>query len=218
MPRYPMRPAGLRALQVQWARMPVTVNPHRLVGPWNCGYALDVHTTSSTMVGHNAFGHPVFDTVRSPLGELLYRLKNRGDETVIPEIVDTAAKFLTGWGVQLDALVPVPPSNTTRKRQPVIAVATPLSDVLGVPLCEGCVLKVKNTAQLKDVFDFAQRTTILNGAFAVDAAKTTGRRLLLLDDLYRSGATVSAITRLLQTTGAAGAVYLLTLTQTRKLV
>jgi predicted amidophosphoribosyltransferase len=197
--------------------VPITINPHRLVGPWNSGYALDVHTTSSTMIGHNAFGHPVFDTVRSPLGELLYRLKNRGDETVIPEIVETAATFLRGWGVRLDALVPVPPSNTTRKRQPVIAVARALGEALRVPVGEACVRKVKSTAQLKDVFDFAKRTEILNGAFAVDVAKTTGKRLLLLDDLYRSGATVSAITRLLLTMGAAGAVHLLTLTQTRKL-
>jgi competence protein ComFC len=198
--------------------MSVRTNPHRLVGPWSGGYALDVHTTSSTLIGHNAFGHPVFDTARSPLGELLYRLKNRGDETVIPEIVDTAATFLTGWGVGLDAVVPVPPSNTARKRQPVIAVATPLSELLGVPVCDACVLKVKSTAQLKDVFDFAKRTEILDGAFSVDVAKTSGKRLLVFDDLYRSGATVSAITRLLLTAGAAGAVYLLTLTQTRKLV
>ena len=169
------------------------------------------------MIGHNAFGHPVFDTVRSTLGELLYRLKNRGDETVIPEIVDTAATFLKGWGVRIDAVVPVPPSNTSRKRQPVIAVATALSEALGVPLCEACVTKVKSTAQLKDVFDFAKRTEILTGAFSVDVAKTNGKRLLLIDDLYRSGATVSAIAQLLMTTGAARAVYLLTLTQTRKL-
>ena len=64
---------------------------------------------------------------------------------------------------------------------------------------------------------FAKRTEILSGAFTVDVAKTTGKRLLLIDDLYRSGATVSAITQLLLTTGAASAVYLLTLTQTRKL-
>ena len=197
--------------------MPVKIHPHRLSGPWSGGYALDVHTTSSTMIGHNAFGHPVFDTVRSPLGELLYRLKNRGDETVIPEIVDTAATFLRGWGVQLDALVPVAPSNTTRKRQPVIAIARALGEALSVPVCEACVRKVKSTTQLKDIFDFAKRTEILNGAFAVDVANTTGKRLLLLDDLYRSGATASAITRLLLTTGAAGAVYLLTLTQTRRL-
>jgi hypothetical protein len=50
------------------------------------------------MIGHNAFGHPVFDTTRSPLGEWLYKLKNRGDEAVVPEIVDTAAAFVKGWG------------------------------------------------------------------------------------------------------------------------
>jgi predicted amidophosphoribosyltransferase len=58
---------------------------------------------------------------------------------------------------------------------------------------------------------------MLNGAFAVDAAKTKGKRLLLLDDLYRCGATVSTVAQLLMTTGAARAVHLLTLTQTRKL-
>lgn len=197
--------------------MPIKINPHRLAGPWSGGYALDVHTTSSTLIGYNEFGHKVFDTVRSPLGELLYRLKNKGDQTVIPEIVDTAATFLKGRSVQIDALVPVPPSNTARKSQPVIAVAKALSEALGVPVCESCVTKVKNTAQLKDVFDFAKRTEILTGAFSVNAAMTTGKQLLLLDDLYRSGATVSAITTLLLSTGAAKAVYLLTLTQTRKL-
>ncbi len=197
--------------------MPVKIHPHKLRGPWSDGYALDVHTMSSTMIGHNAFGHPVFDTVRSPLGELLFRLKNRGEETVIAEIVDAAATFLTGWGLEVDAVIPVPPPNTARKRQPVIAVATSLSEVLGIPVCDRCVRKVKSTAQLKDVFDFAKRTEILSGAFDADVAKTKGKRLLLIDDLYRSGATVSAITQLLMTRGAAGAVYLLTLTHTRKL-
>lgn len=198
--------------------MPVKINPRKLRGPWSEGYALDVHTLSSTFLGHNAFGHPEFDTTRSPLGDLLYRLKNAGDQTVIPEIIDTVAAFVKGWGLCVDAIVPVPPSNTRRKHQPVIAVAEALSTTLRVPICEGCVTKVKSTAQLKDVFDYAQRTEILKDAFAVDTEKTEGKRLLLIDDLYRSGATVSAIAQLLTGQGAARAVYLLTLTQTRKLV
>jgi predicted amidophosphoribosyltransferase len=76
---------------------------------------------------------------------------------------------------------------------------------------------VQYPAQLKDVFDYEQRTTILKDAFAVDTKRTEGKYLLLIDDLYRSGATVSAIARLLTSQGAAGAVYLPTLTQTRKL-
>jgi len=168
------------------------------------------------MIGHNAFGHPEFDTVRSPLGELLYRLKYRGDETVLAEIVDTVATFLKGWSVGLDAIVPVPPSNTARKRQPVVAIANALGETLGIPVCNGCVTKIKSTAQLKDVFDFAKRSEMLDGAFAVDPAKTTGKRLLLFDDLYRSGATASAIAQQLATVGRARAVYLVTLTQTAK--
>lgn len=197
--------------------MPVKINPRKLRGPWTDGYALDVHTVSSTMIGYNAYGHPVFDTVRSPLGELLYRLKNRGDQTAIPEIATTAAEFVKKWGLQVDSIVSVPPSNTTRKHQPVIGVAAALSEYLRVPLCAGCLTKAKNTAQLKDVFDYAKRTEILKSAFAVDASKTKGKHLLVIDDLYRSGATVTAIAQLLTTTGGASAVYLLTLTQTRKL-
>ena len=180
--------------------MPAKINPRKLRGPWTDGYALDVHTTSSTMIGHNAYGHAVFDTVRSPLGELLYRLKNRGR-----------------WAIPVDAIVPVPPSNTTRKHQPVIGVARALSEYLRVPLCEGCLAKIKSTGQLKDVFDYARRAEILKDAFSVDAPRTKGKRLLLIDDLYRSGATAGAIAQLLTTTGGARAVYLLTLTQTRKL-
>jgi len=121
---------------------------------------------------------------------------------VVPEITETVAAFLKGWGPQVDAIVPVPPSNTRRKHQPVIALAHALSQAIGVPVCEECVTKVKSTAQLKDVFDYAKRSEILTGAFGVDAAKTSGKRLLLVDDLYRSGATVSTIAKLLLTAGA----------------
>lgn len=69
-----------------------------LRGPWAAGFALDVHTTGSTFLGHNAYGHPVFDTGRSPIGELVYRLKYRGDKDAQREIVDTVAGFLLGRG------------------------------------------------------------------------------------------------------------------------
>ena len=197
--------------------MPIKINPRKLRGPWADGYALDLHTLGSTFLGHNAYGHPEFDTQRSPLGDLLYRLKNGGDQTVIPEIIEAVATFVVKWKIPIDAIVPVPPSNTRRANQPVMAIANALSVALGVPLCQGCVAKNKSTAQLKDVFDFKKRADILSDAFGVDMKKTSEKRLLLLDDLYRSGATASAIAQLLKIQGAAHAVYLLTLTQTRKL-
>ena len=153
---------------------------------------------------------------RSALGDLLYRLKYRGDRTALLQIVETVAAFPDTWKPQVGAIVPVPPSNTTRKNQPVLELAKALSEQTGIELCTSCVSKVKSTAQLKDVFDFQKRAQLLADAFSVDKEKTKGRRLLLFDDLYRSGATASAIARLLIGQGDASAVYLLTLTRTRR--
>ena len=198
--------------------MSVKINPRKLNGPWAEGYALDLHTAASTFLGYDGYGHPVFDTQRPPLGELLYRLKNQGDQTALEPIIETVVDFLKNWKPHVDAIVPVPPSNTARKRQPVMDVAAGLTERTGIPLCESCVSKIKSTGQLKNVFDLAKRTEILSGAFSVDDTKTRGKRLLLFDDLYRSGATGRAITALLTGDGGAAAVYLLTLTRTRKLL
>jgi predicted amidophosphoribosyltransferase len=134
----------------------------------------------------------------------------------IAPIVETVAGFLTSWELTVDAIVPVPPSNTSRRNQPVLKIATAISKRTGIPLCVLCLSKVKSTAQLKNVFERTERDQILAGAFAVNRQQTRGIRLLVFDDLYRSGATAGAITRLLVGEGAAAAVYLLTLTQTRK--
>jgi predicted amidophosphoribosyltransferase len=196
--------------------IPVKINPRKLRGPWTDGFALDVHTTGSTFLGYNAYGHPEFDTARSPLGDLVYRLKNRGDRSAIEPIVETVVAFLKTWQLKVDAIVPVPPSNTARKSQPVMELATVISERTGIPLCAACVSKVKSTAQLKDIFERPKRDEILADAFAVDRGQTKGKRLLVFDDLYRSGATAGAISKLLAGEGAASSVYLLTLTQTRK--
>jgi competence protein ComFC len=133
--------------------------------------------------------------------------------------VETASNFLSmTWKLKADLLVPVPPSNTSRRNQPVIEVATGLSESCDVPMCESCIRKVRSTVQLKDVFELAKRSEILQGAFAVDATKTVGMTILLFDDLFRSGATVGTISRLLASQGGAKAVYLLTLTRTRSSV
>ena len=196
--------------------MSVKIKPRKLKGPWASGFALDLHTTKSIFLGHNAYGHPEFATERTPLGDLVFRLKNRGDRDAIEPIVETVTAFLRKWPPKIDAIVPIPPSNIARKRQPVMEVAAVLSERAGLRLCTSCVSKVRSTAQLKDVFEYTKREKILAEAFSVDARLTKNRRLLLFDDLYRSGATAGAITRLLIGKGQAAAVFLLTLTQTRK--
>jgi predicted amidophosphoribosyltransferase len=190
----------------------IEINPRRLRGPWDDGYALDAHTRSSTFFGYDSFGHPRFDTVRSPVGELLYRLKYVHDRAAIGPLADAIQSFLGMiWKPPIQAIVPVPPS-VSRTDQPVLLIGTALSERLGIPLCPSCISKVKRTPQLKDLVEYDKRVAALKDAFAVGLEQTKGRSLLVFDDLHGSGATVRAIAELLKTEGQAKAVYLLTLT------
>ena len=194
--------------------MTVQIKPKQLRGDWKEGFALDVHTTGSTLIGHNEYGHPEFDTTRSPLGELLYRLKYKRDASVVEEIVDTLSEFLKTWKIGIDLIVPMPPSNI-RISQPVLAIANALGKKLGVPVCDNCVSKPQRTPQLKDIREYAERTKMLENAFAINRDQTAGKRLLLFDDLYRSGATMNAVARELTKAGNAKEVFVLALTHTR---
>jgi competence protein ComFC len=191
----------------------IEINPRHLEGgPWTDGYALDIHTLGSTFLGNNSAGYPMFDTKRSAAGELLYRLKYRSDQTAVDPLAEAAATFVQKtWHVAIDAIVPAPPSNV-RKIQPVDVVAKALAARLKIPVCTECLKKVKQTPQLKDVTEYDKRADALKDAFTVAPEHTTGKSLLLFDDLYGSGATVGHIVEVLKNQGKAKAVYLLTLT------
>ena len=192
--------------------MSVEIKPRRLPGgPWIQGYALDVHMLSSTFIGYDQNGRARFDSLRSPVGELLYRLKYQQDRAVIDQLAEAAEGFLRTWKPPIEAIVPVPPS-LPRRSQPVIAVATALAERVQIPLWTSCLSKVKKTPQLKDIVEYDKRTEALRDAFAVTTDQTAGKTLLLFDDLYGSGATVGNIAEVLKGQGGAKAVYLLTLT------
>jgi predicted amidophosphoribosyltransferase len=168
--------------------------PRQILGKWRKGFALDLHTISSTPIGYNEFGHMQFETVRSEVGELLYKLKNKADQTVVPEIVAAAVEALKPSLSKFDVIVPVPPS-TQRAVQPVTLLADAIGKGLNVPVVPA-VIKTKETPQLKNVYDLDERAKLLDGAFKVDQS-VAGKRVLLFDDLYRSGATMNAITEAL---------------------
>jgi predicted amidophosphoribosyltransferase len=163
-------------------------------------------------LGDDEYGHPRFSTTRSPIGELLYQLKYRQDKRAVSELAEAAANFCKNkWQLKIDTIIPVPPTQA-RRLQPVAAVAESLAVLLDVPICAG-LKKVKKTLQLKDLSDYHERIEALRNAFHIDASKTRGKRILLFDDLYGSGATVRTIAETLLKQGSAKSVHLLTLTK-----
>jgi competence protein ComFC len=192
----------------------VEIHPKEIKDSWDQGYVLDVHTISSTMIGYNEFGHPEFDTVRSQLGELVYRLKYKGDKTVIPTVVEAVAEFVDRWGIHPDAIVPMPPSKLQRSFQPVVEIVGELARSMKIPVDTEALKKTKTTQQMKDVGDFSARVATLEAAFASDR-RLEGKAVLLFDDLFQSGATMNVMARTLKTQGLVRLVYALALTRTR---
>ncbi len=192
----------------------VKINPMKLPGPWTEGYVVERHhTVSSDFLGHDSFGNPQFDTQRSELGELVFRLKNRNDKSTVESIADTAVEFIKGWAPAIDLIVPIPPSRK-RANQPVIEIANAIGARLQKPVSDRAVKKVKETPELKNVFDYGQRTKLLDGAFEANASVVAGKDILLVDDLYRSGATAMIVSRTLLSAGTKN-VRMLAMTKTR---
>lgn len=190
----------------------VNIDPTEIKGPWDKGFVLDKHTVSSTLIGYNEFGHPEFDTQRSPLGELVYRLKYKHDKTTLAPIAETIAGFISQSGVRPEVIVPMPPSKP-RINQPLFELAEALGKTLGIPFDTKSVSKIKATPQMKDVGDYSERITALRGAFSV-AGDLAGKRVLLLDDLYQSGASMTVVAEELKK-AKAEAVFCIALTRTR---
>jgi ComF family protein len=107
-----------------------------------------------------------------------------------------------------DALVPVPLHWRRlwgRRFNQSGALAKEISKRSGIAIVHTALRRVKATQQQVGL-SHAERATNVQGAFRVDAAarpKVAGRRLILIDDVLTSGATVDAGARALLRAGAA---------------
>ena len=186
----------------------------KISGAWHEGYVLDYHTLSSDFIGYNEFGKPMFDTKYTEVGELLYQLKYKRNTDTLEALVELATVFVRKWSPSVSAIVTVP-ATRVRRSQPVVELATGLGKNLELPVLDGFVQNVKNTKELKNVFDYNERIRLLEGAYKVRDQSLGGKSVLLFDDLYRSGATLNAVTKILYDQGKCSTVYALALTRTR---
>ncbi|MCX5894045.1 MAG: ComF family protein, partial [Deltaproteobacteria bacterium] len=147
---------------------------------------------------------------------LLYQLKYKQEQNVIADLVEVAINFINNnWKDIIDAIIPIPPSRTPRKFQPVLEIAKGISAGIRIPCFDNILVKVKEKPELKNVFDFHERLAILTNNFIVNDNLSGLKQILLFDDLFRSGATLNAATEALSNKGIVEKVYVLTLTRTR---
>lgn len=190
------------------------IHPRKIDGPWADGQVLDLHSTGSEFLGYDEYGHEQFDTRRTEVGELLYRLKYRNDASALTEIGEVAETFIRSWRIEFDVIVPAPPTRV-RRVQPLHQIADELSRRFEVPVVKAVSKKASGAAELKNLREFHERQTVLQDALIVNGPAVAGLRVLLVDDLIRSGATLGAVAAALNTAGAA-IIFAFALTKTRR--
>lgn len=182
-------------------------------GNWVYGEALDLHTTSSTHAGQNEYGHDKWDTVRPPIAELLYQFKYKENLQALPDIVKTASDHLIKSQAGFDFIIPVP-SSANRAHPPALEIAKGIGRIMGINVRD-CITKTRQSSQLKGVTDPQERQKLLSGLYQVENESLRNRKVLLIDDLYRSGSTMNYITDVLYQQGKAKSVFVLAITKTR---
>lgn len=185
---------------------------HEITGNWKFGLAFDLHTVSSTYLGVDQYGHDRYENTRSEIGELVYQLKYRNDQTAVPKIIQLLTEI---EGVEtFDAIIPAP-SSKKRAVQPVDAIAQALGQQRGIPVLTGYLVKTGD-AELKGISDPAERDNALANSIVIAGKQDiSGKNVLLLDDLYRSGATLNVCCHVLKKQAKVGDICVLTMTKTR---
>jgi predicted amidophosphoribosyltransferase len=191
-----------------------TANPRKIDGPWADGRVLDLHSSGSEFLGYDEYGHEQFDTRRTEVGELLYRLKYRSDASALDEIGTVAEEFIRSWGIRFDVIVPAPPTRA-RRVQPLHQIADELARRFNVPVVKAVSKKAAGAAELKNLREFHERQAVLQDALVVNGRGIVGKRVLLVDDLIRSGATLGAVAAALTDAGTA-MIFAFALTKTRR--
>jgi predicted amidophosphoribosyltransferase len=184
----------------------------QIFGPWDLGWVLAKHTLHSTYLGDDEYGRPRFDTVRSEVGEAIYQLKYRQDWSKVAPLAEMLREHVLPRLAGVGFIVPMPASRA-RARQPVSEIALELGRLIGVPVFTE-LLTQGGGKSLKDMHGKDEKMAALKDRIGVaDAITNQGRwNVLLVDDLFDSGASMETAAQALRTYGKVQRVYVTALT------
>ena len=186
-----------------------------------CGYPFELDFGAGARCGACLAEPPDYDRARAAVAydDRVARIIIGFKHTDRTDLAPGLACWMARAGAELldaaDLIVPVPlhPGRLFQRRYNQSALlARPLADMAAVPLAGGLIRRHRATPSQGRLSPSARRRNV-EGAFRVDPTQTPrlkDRRVLLIDDVMTTGATVNALARRLKRDGAA-AVDVLTL-------
>lgn len=149
----------------------------------------------------------------------IHHLKYQNDLTI--------GRYLAGWlqlvyqraGWDVDLIVPIPIGEQKRQQRgynQAERLAKPLSELLGIAYSHEALIRI-NEVSSQVGLNHEQRKENVRQAFMARASEVENRRLLLVDDVFTSGATMEAAAAELMAAGAKK-VYCLTVAKVNHLI
>jgi competence protein ComFC len=154
---------------------------------------------------------PAFDGLRAAFvyqgvaRELVHALKYRGTTALAAPMASLLAEAARKYGLTADVVVPVPLSGLRRRTRgynQAESLARALARELQLPVRPRAVRRRRNTPPQARTADAEERRRNVAGAFVSREADTTGRSVLLVDDVTTTGATLAACAGALKEGGA----------------
>jgi ComF family protein len=141
------------------------------------------------------------------LSRTIQEFKFRGRKDLVRLLAPLLAGALVdSWECDgFDFLIPVP-LHPKRKRKrgynQAGLLARSLSRLVGIPCCERALMRVRDTAPQVGLSDSERSRNVRNVFQCVDQAAICGKRLLLIDDVMTTGATLASAAQTLLVSGA----------------
>lgn len=130
--------------------------------------------------------------------QLIYDYKYNQSRVIGKYMANMMAHLIRERGIHYDVVLTVPCSKhrkNVRGFDHALYMAQVLSDNLSIDISEGKLERVKETQRLKGLTK-QERLTELENAFEVSSGEAFyGKRLLIIDDILTTGATLSACTQ-----------------------
>lgn len=148
------------------------------------------------------------DVMRETMSYLKYKHRKEYGRVLGELVYEEAREKIRFWNPQ--AIVPVPMHKSKMEKRgynQAEEIARPIAELSGVPLRTDLLFRREKTAAMKDLSAMERRENMKN-AFATADDIAIPKRILLVDDIYTTGATMDACARALCAAGASQITFL----------